>query len=227
MEEMIAAASQAESLSQSFAVRIASFETLAKEREAQVLGVAKKYGATSGEYDQATRRTVEQATRNSALKQAREYRRTLAASSESERFDRLQALKKLDSRVVELEPLFESPVQVLSREGLGTPERSRYHEQLSAAGPRELQNYAQWAVANGNRILAAAVLSRLDALPREQRPMVAVEFANKVVGEEYKQTRDAMRRIRLATQSAINVNRDFERGRPDPTSKIALGLAKR
>lgn len=227
MEELIAAASQAESLSQSFAVRVGSFEKLVSEREAQVIGEAKKYGKVSGEYDQATRRTVDQATRNAALRQAREYRRTLAAESESERFDRLQAIKKLESRAIELEPLFESPVQVLSREGLGTPERSRYHEQLSAAGPRELQNYAQWAVANGDRILAAAVLSRLDALPREQRPMMAVDFATKVVGEEYKQTRDALRRIRLATQTAINVNRAFERGRSDPTSKIALGLAKR
>jgi hypothetical protein len=28
-------------------------------------------------------------------------------------------------------------------------------------------------------------------------------------------------------QRAINVNRDFERGRPDSTSKIAMGLAIR
>lgn len=227
MKDILDAADRAESLSQSFAARIGSLTQLVAEREAQALANAEKYSTLPGEHDQGARQMVQQVARNAAKREAREFHRNLAVSSEPERIERLKALRALDSRAVQLEPLFENPVQMLGRVGLGSPERSRYQEQLAGAGPRELMNHAQWALAHGDKILAAAVLSRLDALPAGQRPLRAADFAEQVVGDELKQVRDALRKVRTAAQHAINVNRDFERNRVDATAKIALGLARR
>lgn len=227
MKDILDAAEQAESLSQSFAIRIGTFVEQVAEREAQALANAEKYSKLPGEHDQGARQVVQQVARNAAKREAHEYHRNLATSTEPERIERLKTLKALDSRAVQLEPLFESPVQMLGRVGLGSPERSRYQEQLASAGPRELQNHAQWALAHGDKILAAAVLSRLDALPAGQRPLRASDFAQQVVGDELKQVREALRKVRAAAQHAINVNRDFERHRVDATAKIALGLARR
>ena len=116
---------------------------------------------------------------------------------------------------------------MLSRVGLGSPERSRYTEQLRHVGPPELENYARWAQHKGDRILAAAVLSRLDALPTKQRPIKATEYANSLLGDEFREIETAFKRIHLATQRAINANREFERGHVDPTAKISMGLAAR
>ena len=226
MKDILLNADQAENLSQTFATRIGTFNDLVVEQESQSLDNAKKYGAVSSEYDQGTRMVVEQATRNTAKREAKQFHKTLVGSSETERYDRLKALKVMDNRVMELEPLYESPVQMLSRVALGSQERSRYQEQLTHAGPRELLNHANWAMAHGDKILAAAVLSRLDALPSTNRPIKAVDFADKIVGEEFKQVRVALKRTRNAVQQAINVNRDFERGKVDSTAKIALALAR-
>lgn len=216
-----------EPLAASFATRISSLEKLVVDHEAQALKRAVQFGRTQGDQDAAVRNVVEQAARNNAKREADDYRRKLVAESERERTDRLRAITKLGEEAAALAPMYENPVQVLSREGLGTPERTHYQSQLQHAGPRELQNYANWAVHNGDRTLAAAVLGRLDTLPRDQRPFAAADFANRVLGEEFTRTRQAIERVRLAVQSAVNANRAFERGRVDSLAKIDIGLARR
>ena len=227
MDNLITTANDAENLSVSFVTRIKSFEDQVAEREAQALENAAKYGQLSGEQDHDVRQVVKQAARNQAQREAREYRGDLAAGTEAERTKRLKELLAIEAQASKLAPLFESPVQMLSRMGLGSAERSRFHEQLRGAGPRELKNYADWARFKGDRILAAAVLSRLDTLPSKNRPFKAVEFAMAIVGEEFELTKKAIGRIRVAAQRAVNVNRDFERGRVNTTAKISIGLARR
>jgi hypothetical protein len=85
----------------------------------------------------------------------------------------------------------------------------------------------QWAILNGDRVLAAAILSRVDAMPTKSRPFDAAEFATAMVGTEFEATRKAIQRIRIASQRALNANRDFERGRIDAMAKIGIGLAQR
>jgi hypothetical protein len=229
VENIVTTADHAEQLSASFVTRIVGFEKQVDAFEVKTLErtTTNEYNQLGGETDPGVRNVVKQANRNATKREARTYRRTLAESSDGERKERLQALLAIDAEAGKLAPLFESPVQMLSRMGLGSPERSRYHEQLSNAGPRELQNYADWARHTGDRILAAAVLSKLDTLPATSRPFKAADFATSIVGEEFQGTRKALERIRVAVQRAVNANRDFERGRIDATAKISMGLATR
>jgi len=228
MENILTTADHAEQLSASFATRIMGFEKQVEAFEVKSIehSTTNEYNQLSGETDPGVRQIVKQTNRNATKREARAYRRTLAESSEGERRERLKALLAIDAEAGKLGPLFESPVQMLSRMGLGSPERSRYHEQLRDAGPRELQNYADWARHTGDRILAAAVLNRLDTLPTTSRPFKAAEFATSIVGEEFQATKKALERIRVAVQRAVNANRDFERGRIDATAKISMGLAR-
>lgn len=223
--DFIQAAKRVEELSQSFVTRVGGFETQVNEREAQVLREAEQFSRMPGA-DSDVRRTVSIAARNNAQREARAYRRRLAAGTDEERTERLKELVGIDREAIAWEPLYASPVQMLSRVGLGSPERSRYQEQLASAGPRELLNYAQWAERTGDRVLAAAVITRLDTLPTPQRPIKATEYALRIIGEDFGQVRDAFKRIRNATQHAINVNREFERGRVDSKAKIGLALAR-
>lgn len=227
MKDILATADHAEQLSASFVTRIAGFEKQVEAFEVKTLErtTLNEYNQLGGETDPGVRRVVKQANRNATKREARAYRRTLAQSSDRERRERLQTLLAIDAEAGKVAPLFESPVQLLSRMGFGSPERSRYYEQLRDAGPRELQNYADWARHEGDRIMAAAVLSRLDTLPATSRPFKAVDFATSIVGEEFQATRKAIERVRLAVQRAVNANRDFERGRVDATAKISMGLA--
>jgi hypothetical protein len=229
MENIITTADQAETLSASFVTRIGGFQTQvdACETKAQEHATTNEYNQLGSETDPGVRKIVKQANRNAARREARQYHRNLVASTEGERTERLKALLAIDAEATKLGPLFESPVQMLSRMGLGSPERDRYQNQLRDAGPRELQNHAEWARYKGDRILAAAVLSRLDTLPATSRPFKATEFATSIIGEDFQATRKAIERIRQAAQRAVNANRDFERGRTDAVAKISMGLARR
>ena len=229
MESIISTANDAENLSGSFVTRILDFEKQVGDYEVKAVerATSQENIQLGGQTDPDVRKVIKLTTRNAAKREARQYRRNLAEGSEAERTTRLKQLLAIEAEAGKLAPLFESPVQMLSRMGLGSSERSRYHEQLRDAGPRELQNYAEWARYKGDRLLAAAVLSRLDKLPTTSRPFKAVEFATDIVGEEFQQTKKAIERIRLAVQRAVNANRDFERGRVDATAKISMGLARR
>jgi hypothetical protein len=229
MENVLTTADQAENLSASFVTRVLDFEKQVDECEVKAVerAAATEHNQLGSEQDPDVRHIIKQANRNAATREARQFRRNLAAGTETERTKRLKQLLEIEAEAGKLAPLFESPVQMLSRMGLGSPERSHYHAQLRDAGPRELQNHADWARHKGDRLLAAAVLSRLDTLPTTSRPFKAADFAMSIVGVEFQETKKAIERIRLAAQRAVNANRDFENGRVNATAKISMGLARR
>ncbi len=225
--DIVKAASRVAELSASFTVRIGGLEKLVQERETKELADASRYAGASAEHDSEVRRVVNQVARNQAKRAAGEYRRTLLAQSDAERAERLKAIMEIDALAVQLSPLYERPQQLLGRQGLGSAERSRYHEQLRDAGPAELVSMRDWALHTNDRALGAAIMSRLDAMSTKTRPFDAADFAMKLVGDEFDATRKAIATIRVATQRALNANRDFERGSVDATAKIGMGLAQR
>jgi hypothetical protein len=227
MDDILKNADRAEELASTFATRISRLEAQVTEREEALLTEAERFRKTSPHIDASAREVVRAQARQHVQRETRAFRRNLSQATEKERVERLKELMEMDETVAKLEPLHASPVQMLSRVGLGSPERTNYQEQLRHAGPRELENHAKWAIARGGKILAAAVLSRLDAMPTKSRPLNTREFAEKLVGEEFERLQSAFRRTRLAAQRAINANRDFERGQVRGVSKIALGLAAR
>lgn len=156
-----------------------------------------------------------------------EFRRTLKESSEKDRYEVIKHLNEATSRLSLLETVYPSPVALLAVAGLGSQERSRYHEQIAGAGPVALQNMAELAIAKRDRFLAAALLAEVDKLPTAQRPFKGHELADAIVGEEHKALMRQVATAKLTLQRAINDNRELETGKGDPIAKIALGIKDR
>ena len=154
-------------------------------------------------------------------------RHNLVGSSEKTRGEIFSPVGEWETKMATMRVLFASPVQVLSREGLGTDERTQYQAQLAGAGPAELQSTAEFAMDTGNRALAAACLITADRGGHKYRQFDRVAFAEKIVGEETKAMQRRLDELQLKIDSMRKANQWFEKGTSSPTDKIALGMARR
>lgn len=158
-------------------------------------------------------------------------RREVDRKTEKGRYEVLRQMARAEEEVLAVESQFASPAHILMRSGLGSPERSRYQAQLSASGPLEIQNFAAHAVATGDKVLGAAILSRLDRMNRRERELTGVsrqELASALAGAEFKNAQAAIARIKNRLREAMDSNRAFSTGsrRLRAQSKIAMGLRR-
>ncbi len=226
-EEVGGLAEKAESL-------VVSFRALADNFDAQVKaarekfrtnhdGVVPKGDAARGMTGTALA-SIQQAAEQAVEAETSQYRRDLIRMTDKDRTEQLRQLSATASRLAAAVRVFPSPQAYLSAQALGDDRRSQYHAQVAHAGAAELGTLARVAVATSNRALGAAVLARLDTLPRDARPFGAAEFAGRMVGEEHGALAHAARRADAALQQAINRNRVLTSGRPNPAGRIADGL---
>ena len=171
------------------------------------------------------RAAVRSYAQRDADRQYGEFVRTLRAESQEER-DALEAVmrKQLDN-VEAVAALNPSPAAMLARVGLGTSDHSNYIAALRGAGPAELENRAREAVMANNRVLASALLTVVDRLPRKARPWASSDFSARVIGQEHAELFQKVTEVRNKVSAARDLIKEFERGRSDPTSKIARGIA--
>ncbi len=162
-----------------------------------------------------------------AAKAAATVRAEVKANSSDARW---AALKELDAASAKLETtaqLYASPVAVLARAGIGSPERTAFMQQLSGAGPVELRQMALLAVSTGNKVLGASLVSLIDRLPRKDRPFSAADLADRLVGDETRKVQNAIAAVRHAAQTALVRNREWEAGKASPIDRIKLVLNKK
>ena len=159
-----------------------------------------------------------------ADKAASTLRREVVQNSSDARLQHLKELNAAADSLATTSQLWASPVAVLSRAGLGTPERSAYQQQLTGSGIVELKNAALLAVATNNKVLGAALVAILDRMPARSRPFSAQDLADKLVGAETRQVQDAITAVKLAAQRAINKNREWEAGKVRPLDRVKMAL---
>jgi hypothetical protein len=148
-------------------------------------------------------------------------------ASDDARWATLKELNAASESLALTATLFASPVVVLSRAGLGSPERSAYQMQAASAGPTELANLATFAVATKNRVLGAALVSVIDAMPARSRPFSAQELADKLVGDEQRAVMASVDAVRTAYERALVANRAFQNNKSSPIDKVKLALRTR
>lgn len=168
-----------------------------------------------------------EAQKQAAAKMGAKARAEVTQASDAARWETLKELNAAAESLALTASLYASPVVVLSRQGLGSPERSAYQMQVASAGPTELANLATFAIATQNRALGAALLSVLDAMPARSRPFSAQELADKLCGDETRAILASVEAVRTANQRAINANRAFLRGRTDPLAAVTMALRKK
>ena len=164
------------------------------------------------------------AQKQAAAKMGAKARVEITQASDESRWATLKELNAAAESLALTATLYASPVVVLSRQGLGSAERSAYQMQVASAGPTELANLATFAVATNNRVLGAALVSVIDAMPARSRPFSAQDLANQLCGDETRAILASVEAVRTANQKALNANRAFLRGRADPLANVKLAL---
>lgn len=162
-----------------------------------------------------------------ADKAAATARREVVANSSDARWERLRELQAASDSLAMTAMLWASPVTVLSRAGLGTPERSAYLTQLEGSGVVELRNMAALATATKNKVLGAALVTIIDRMPARSRPFSSAELAERLCGEEWRQVDAAIREVREAARRSIMRNREYEAGKVRPLDRVKLALNKK
>jgi len=132
-----------------------------------------------------------------------------------------------NEQIVAQRQFYDSPVKVLARAGLGSPERTHYAQQLQHAGPSELGHMAQLAVSSKNEALAAAVLSLLDATPTQQRPLSPQHLARAMELEAYSKVQTYQKLAEARLHGIIVAIRTFRAGRANPLNTLSLALRER
>jgi hypothetical protein len=177
------------------------------------------------------RGTLSENQRRSALEKAvNGHRREVVAATDESRFEVLKAMARAEEEILAVESQFASPAHILMRAGLGSEERSRYLSQIAAAGPMEIQNYAAHAVANGDKVLAASILSKLDSMNRRDRELSGVnrqQLAEALAGADYTNAQAAIQRVKNRLREAMANNRSFMNGRKvSINDRIGLALKR-
>lgn len=144
------------------------------------------------------------------------------ASAEMNRF--YKEAGPVHAQLVAQRPYYDSPVKVLSRAGLGTPQRTDYLHQLAYAGPGELGHMAQVAVGTKNVPLAAALVSLLDSKPTKERPVSSVALASAMDLEDYNKVQEYFKIGDARLQSTLIAIRSWMAGKGNPINTISLAL---
>lgn len=160
-----------------------------------------------------------------------DMRKRVLATSDEKRTNLVKEIMGWERRVSKVSPLFDSPAAILTSVGTGTPEYANYREELAAAGPAEITKQAGRAILTKDKLLARAVMARVDALPRETRQKLKFSrqsLAEASVGQDFKICQDAFLRAKRLSSVAVARFRAMNSGKPMiPMNKISAALAKR
>ncbi|MDN5788819.1 hypothetical protein [Pseudorhodobacter sp.] len=167
------------------------------------------------------------AQKDAAEKARAKARAELIAASSDARWASLRELNAAADSLVTTAILWASPVTVLSRCGLGSPERSAYIAQLTGARHVELTQMATLATATGDKVLGAALVSIIDRMPAKARQFSAGSLAVHLVGDEVRRVQAAIAAIRNAAQGSIVRNRALESGKAQTLDRLKLALNKK
>lgn len=139
----------------------------------------------------------------------------------------LQALLAKREQLDALADTYPSPTAYLSRHGLGSTEHANFVAALSGAGKAELTARAREAAMTGNRVLASAIVTVVDRLPRHNRPFTSGDLAKRMVGEEHAAFLQQVNEARDRVQAAVELDSLFVKGSERPDLKIERGLRVR
>ena len=177
--------------------------------------------------DPQTRTAARELGKRRMAQQAVTYHRSLIESSAKDRAAILKQLKSFADEAEAITSVCASPAMMLGRVALGERRKTQLIEQLSEAGPLELETAARMAIMSGDIVLAAAIAVVVDRRPRDRRPFSVADFAKRVIGDQFDQANRKLEGVQLAYKTAFAADLEFNRGAPDPLTNISLALARR
>lgn len=155
------------------------------------------------------------------------FRADLKRNSLDARTARLRDLDALRRDVTDARFHYESAVQMLVRDSIGSERRSRLVQQIEHSGDAELASLAALAVSSKDRELAAVLVGRVQRIPHAERPFSPLELADLMVGEEHRAVVAAIMEVEEIADRAMAEDRAFETGRASPERSVGLALRAR
>ena len=158
------------------------------------------------------------------------FRKEALQASAEERGHLMAELRANNEKIAAVADMWSDPVAVLMRSTRADSKRSTYAANLSSSGPIEVVNALRDAVLTGDKALAAAALSRLDAMPKDSRKLVRLskrDVAEPLVSDEWNKARTFIAITEIAVTEAEIADNEAEGKTILPQRKIGLGLKKR
>lgn len=122
---------------------------------------------------------------------------------------------------------YRSPVQMLMRDTLGSERRSRIMQQIASSGPAELASLAEYAAAQRDKELAAALCSRIADLPRAERPFSAGDLADVMFGELHRELSQALLEAERRVLEALEEEQVATTGRGNAQRALEIAMLKK
>lgn len=155
------------------------------------------------------------------------HRGELKRQSLDGRVAHIRTMGKIRDESASARAHYQSAVQMLMRDSLGSERRSRLIHQIEKSGPVELASLAALAASTKDKELGAALLTRNSGVPINERAFSSQELADALVGEDWRRVNQAMAEVERLTMEVVNADRAFETGRPSAGGAIQIALRKR
>ncbi|MFB9949977.1 hypothetical protein ACFFP0_14020 [Rhizobium puerariae] len=139
----------------------------------------------------------------------------------------IQSINQISAEVEPVKPHYQSAMQLLMRDNIGSERRSRLTYQTESSGPAELASLAALSASTKDRELGAAVCVRAFAMAADQRRFSPQELADHLTGEDYRKVNQAFLEIERLAIEAVHADTAFERGQSNPGRSVRLALRKR
>jgi hypothetical protein len=155
------------------------------------------------------------------------HRAELKRASLDGRVAYIRSISKLQDELVSAKAHYQSPVQMLAREGLGSERRSRLIHQIEKSGPVELASLSALAASTGDKELGAALLTRNSGTAVNERAFSSQELADALVGNDWRKVNQALAEVERLTLQAVHADSAFETGKLSAGRTIQVALRKR
>lgn len=155
------------------------------------------------------------------------YRADLIRETEEARKLLTREMDRLRQSVKSAATHYRNPVQMLMRETLGSERRGRIIQQIAASGSAELASLAEFAAAQNDKELAAALCSRVADMPRADRPFSAAELADVIFGDLHRELSQALVEAERHVLEALEAEQVAATGKGNPQRVLEIAMLKK
>jgi len=238
-----------DSLVAKLTTRAAEIDAQAAAKVESIVETMRPYYEDTTEDGRTLTRAVDKSLAEKKAAQAVEpFRREQRVETERLTAPDFAAIAALQAQLESVSGLFGSSVELLSRVGLGSSERATYAMQIANAGESEIKNLAAYAIATGNRMLAAAVLAQANGvsfkpegssdraaenarLKRTSWTLLKRGLADAICGDDWRKVTDAIKLAKAKLEDATMARSRYVTGSPTAQTiardKITQGLRDR
>lgn len=200
----------------------------ASNRHAHLIGNLRGRLERRGQEVERSLSSLDQRDRTSVLNKSRNgYRAELVRESADVRKAQTRELAAIAAGVRSAATHYRSPMQMLMRSTLGSERRSRIMQQIANSGPVELASLAEYAAAQRDEELAAALCSRVAEMPRADRPFSAAELADVIHGDLHRELSQALVEVERRVLEGLQIDTEFETGKPNAQRTLEIAILKK